>query len=89
MNVLIFGATGMIGGGALRECLEDPGIARVVTLGRSSAGRRHEKLSEISHADLLDYSAIEPQLSGFDRLLLLSRRVVNGPHRARLRSSDL
>jgi uncharacterized protein YbjT (DUF2867 family) len=66
VKVLIFGASGMIGGGALRECLEDPGIARVVTLGRSITGGRHEKLSEISHADLLDYSAIEPQLSGFD-----------------------
>ena len=32
MNVIIFGATGMIGQAVLRECLLDPGVTRVVTL---------------------------------------------------------
>ena len=66
MNVLIFGATGMVGQGVLRECLLDPGVARVVTIGRSATGQQHPKLREIVHADLYDYSSIEHELSNFD-----------------------
>lgn len=66
MRVLIFGATGMVGQGALRECLLDDGVNEVVTLGRSGTGQSHAKLREIVHADLLDYGALEGQLSGFD-----------------------
>ncbi|TCR64994.1 NAD-dependent epimerase/dehydratase family protein [Bosea sp. BK604] len=66
MRVLIFGATGMVGQGALRECLLDDGVSEVVTLGRSATGQRHPKLREIVHADLLDYSTIEGELAGFD-----------------------
>ncbi len=47
MNVLLFGATGMIGQGVLRECLLDPGVERVVTIGRSATGQQHAKLTEI------------------------------------------
>jgi uncharacterized protein YbjT (DUF2867 family) len=66
MNVLILGATGMVGQGALRECLADPEVTRVLTVGRTLCGQRHPKLREIVHADLLDYSAIERDLVGFD-----------------------
>ncbi len=66
MNVLIFGATGMVGQGVLRECLLDPGIASVVTIGRSATGVSNPKLREIVHADLTNYAPIASQLSGFD-----------------------
>jgi uncharacterized protein YbjT (DUF2867 family) len=66
MNVLLFGATGMIGQGALRECLLDRAVASVVAVGRSAAGVSDPKLREIIHADLTDYAPIESQLSGFD-----------------------
>ena len=66
MNVLLFGATGMIGQGVLRECLLDAGVLRVTTIGRSATGVRHAKLQEIVHADLWNYAAIEDQLRGFD-----------------------
>lgn len=66
MKVLIFGATGMVGQGALRECLLDPGVEEVVTIGRKATGQRHAKLREIVHADLTDYSAIEAELTGLD-----------------------
>jgi uncharacterized protein YbjT (DUF2867 family) len=66
MNVLIWGATGMVGQGALRECLADPEVGRVVTVGRTASGRQHSKLHDIVHTDLFDYSAIEGELSGFD-----------------------
>jgi uncharacterized protein YbjT (DUF2867 family) len=66
MNVVIFGATGMVGQGVLRECLLDPGVESVLSIGRRGTGQRHPKLREIVHADLLDFSAIEDDLSGFD-----------------------
>ena len=66
MNVLLFGATGMVGQGVLRECLLDPGVASVVSIGRSPTGVSHPKLREILHADLTNYAPIESQLSGFD-----------------------
>jgi uncharacterized protein YbjT (DUF2867 family) len=66
MRVIIFGATGMVGQGVLRECLLDPGIDRVLVVGRSSTGVRSAKLTEITHDDFTDYSAIEPQFTGLD-----------------------
>jgi uncharacterized protein YbjT (DUF2867 family) len=66
MNILLFGATGMVGQGVLRECLLDPGVESVVSIGRSASGTSNPKLREIVHADLADYSSIEPQLAGFD-----------------------
>src|SRR5690242_19578970 len=66
MNVLLFGATGMIGQGVLRECLLDADVEHVVTIGRSATGLQHPKLREIVHKDLSDYSSIEQQLRGFD-----------------------
>ncbi len=66
MNVVIFGATGMIGQGVLRECLLDPEVQRVVTVGRTPTGQQHPKLEEIVHADLFDLTAIEPELTDLD-----------------------
>src|SRR5260221_3393787 len=65
-NVIVFGATGMIGQGVLRECLLDPEVQRVVTVGRTATGVHHAKLRDIVHADLMSYGAIEADLSGFD-----------------------
>jgi uncharacterized protein YbjT (DUF2867 family) len=66
MKVILFGATGMVGQGVLRECLLDPGVETVLAVGRSPVGQRHAKLREIVHLDFMDYSAIESQLAGFD-----------------------
>ena len=66
MNVLLFGATGMVGQGVLRECLLDPDVDSVVAIGRSPSGRLHSKLREILHGDFTDYKPIESQLRGFD-----------------------
>jgi uncharacterized protein YbjT (DUF2867 family) len=66
MKVLIFGATGMVGQGVLRECLLASDVDLVVTIGRSATAQQHPKLREIVHPDLFDYSSIENQLSGFD-----------------------
>ena len=66
MKVILFGATGMVGQGVLRECLLDAGVESVLAVGRSPTGRQHAKLREIVHDDFIDYSAIEPQLAGCD-----------------------
>ena len=66
MKVILFGATGMVGQGCLRECLLDSGVESVLAVGRSATGQRHAKLCEILHDDFLDYSAIESELEGFD-----------------------
>jgi len=66
MKVLIFGATGMVGQGLLRECLQDPAIDSVRVVGRTPVGIRHPKLSELLPADLYHYDTVEEQLRGYD-----------------------
>jgi uncharacterized protein YbjT (DUF2867 family) len=66
MNVLLFGATGMVGQGVLRECLLDAEVQQVLAIVRRASGQRHPKLREVVHADFLDFSAIENDLAGFD-----------------------
>ncbi|HET9425326.1 MAG TPA: NAD-dependent epimerase/dehydratase family protein [Gemmatimonadaceae bacterium] len=59
MKVLLFGSTGMIGQGVLRECLSDSGVTEVVTVVRASTGRNHPKLHELVHADFTDFSSLQ------------------------------
>jgi uncharacterized protein YbjT (DUF2867 family) len=66
MNVLLFGATGMVGQGVLRECLIDSGVRLVKTIGRTAAGIQHVKMREVVHKDSWNYSSIQDELSGFD-----------------------
>jgi uncharacterized protein YbjT (DUF2867 family) len=66
MNVLIFGATGMVGQGVLRECLLSTEIALVQTVGRTPVNQRHSKLRNVVHNDMWNYTAIEDKLTGFD-----------------------
>jgi uncharacterized protein YbjT (DUF2867 family) len=66
VKVILLGATGMVGQGVLRECLLDPEVEGVLTLGRNATLQRHEKLHEIVHDDLSDLSAIEGKISGYD-----------------------
>jgi uncharacterized protein YbjT (DUF2867 family) len=69
MKIILFGATGMVGQGALRECLLDPEVEKVLAVGRRATGQRHDKLREIVHKDFLDFSAIEDELAGYDACL--------------------
>ncbi len=66
MKILLFGATGMVGQGALRECLMAEDVSVVQTVGRSGTGQQHSRLREVVHADLFDCGAIEGQLASFD-----------------------
>lgn len=66
MKVLIYGATGMVGQGVLREALKADDVTLVQTVGRSPTGLQHSKLREVVLADLHDPASIESQLVGFD-----------------------
>jgi len=66
MNVIVFGATGMLGQGVLRECLLAPDVERVLAIGRSGTGAQHPKLHQMAHGDLWHYEAIESELRGYD-----------------------
>lgn len=66
MNVLIFGATGMVGQGVLRECLLDTDVQSVRTVGRKVTGKQHARLSEMELVDLHNYNGVESQLTGFN-----------------------
>jgi uncharacterized protein YbjT (DUF2867 family) len=66
MKVILFGATGMVGQGVLRECLLDARVERILAIGRSPLDQTHEKLRAISHNDFLDFAPLEAALSGYD-----------------------
>jgi uncharacterized protein YbjT (DUF2867 family) len=66
VDVILFGASGMVGQGVLRECLLAPDVGRVLSIGRTVTGQQHPKLRELVRADLYDYSEIEPDLAGYD-----------------------
>jgi uncharacterized protein YbjT (DUF2867 family) len=66
MNVILFGATGMVGQGALRECLLDPEVHQILSIVRTPTNQQNPKLRELLHPDFFNYSDIEPQLTGFD-----------------------
>jgi uncharacterized protein YbjT (DUF2867 family) len=66
MKVIVFGATGMVGQGVLRECLLAPDVDEVLVIGRTPTGQRHEKLRELIHRDFTDFSAVESRLAGYD-----------------------
>ena len=63
-HVVIVGATGMVGGYALRSALENPAIASVTTIGRRKLGISHAKLKEVLHQDFADCSALAETLVG-------------------------
>jgi uncharacterized protein YbjT (DUF2867 family) len=66
VKVIVFGATGMVGRGVLRECLADPAIERVLVVGRNATGVTDGKLHEIVRADLFELSDLADELSGYD-----------------------
>jgi uncharacterized protein YbjT (DUF2867 family) len=65
-HLVIVGATGMVGGYALRYGLDDPAVERVTVIGRRNLGISHSKLKEVLHRDFADCSALAEPLSGQD-----------------------
>jgi len=69
VKVVLFGATGMIGQGVLREALLDPEVTHVLCIGRTSTGKQHEKMSEIVTATPGDLASVASDLAGYDACL--------------------
>lgn len=66
MKALLFGSSGMVGQGVLRECLLDPDVEQVVSVVRRATGSTQPKVREVVHGDFHDFSAIEPAIAGTD-----------------------
>ncbi|MEV0900326.1 NAD-dependent epimerase/dehydratase family protein [Actinoplanes sp. NPDC049802] len=66
MRVIVFGATGMVGQGVLRECLLAPDVTGVLVVTRTPTGVHHAKLREVTLTDFTDLSPIEAELTGYD-----------------------
>jgi uncharacterized protein YbjT (DUF2867 family) len=66
MRVILFGATGMVGQGVLRECLLDPDVERVLAVGRRPTGRAEPKLEELVLSDMQDFTPVAGRLAGYD-----------------------
>jgi uncharacterized protein YbjT (DUF2867 family) len=66
MRAILFGATGMVGQGVLRELLLDLDVDRVLIVSRRPAGVPNPKVLEILHTNFYDFSSIEKELSGYD-----------------------
>jgi uncharacterized protein YbjT (DUF2867 family) len=65
-GLVIVGATGMVGGYALRYALDHPAVGVVTAIGRKPTGLTHPKLNEVLHQDFADCSALASALSGQD-----------------------
>ena len=66
MKLILLGATGMVGAGALREALASSDVEAVLSVGRHSCGVKHPKLRELPLPDLFNFAAVESQLIGWD-----------------------
>jgi uncharacterized protein YbjT (DUF2867 family) len=66
MKVILFGATGMVGQGVLRECLLDPAVDTVLAVGRSPIGQQDAKVRDLVHADFTNFRDVAAQLAGYD-----------------------
>jgi uncharacterized protein YbjT (DUF2867 family) len=66
MNVVLFGATGMVGAGVLLECFADPRVTSVLVITRSPTGRSHPKLREVLHPDFFNFESLRADFTGCD-----------------------
>jgi uncharacterized protein YbjT (DUF2867 family) len=65
-RLVIVGATGMVGGYALRHALDHPAVECATAIGRRTLGLSHPKLKEVLHRDFADCSALAAPLTGQD-----------------------
>ena len=65
-RLVIIGATGMVGGYALRSALEASAVGAVTVIGRRKLSISHPKLKEVLHPDFADCSALAAPLTNQD-----------------------
>jgi uncharacterized protein YbjT (DUF2867 family) len=66
MKAILFGASGMVGQGVLRECLASADVESVLLVGRSASGVAHAKVRELVRPDLHEWESVAGELSGHD-----------------------
>ena len=66
MKVILFGGSGMVGQGVLKECLKDPVVTEILSIGRGSLGIPDPKFKEVLQKDFTDFSNLESQWKGYD-----------------------
>ena len=69
LRYAIVGGTGMIGSGAVIECLTHPDVERILVVGRRASGVEHEKVTDLVHEDFHDFSDAVDAFRGFDACL--------------------
>ena len=66
MNVILTGATGMVGKGVLLESLDHQLVDKVLVIGRNPVGIKHPKLKELIHHDFSNFSGVTDELKGYN-----------------------
>jgi nucleoside-diphosphate-sugar epimerase len=66
VKIVLFGATGMVGRGVLRQCLLDTGVESVLCIGRKPSGVMHPKLRDLIRADMFDFNIDAAEFNGYD-----------------------
>jgi nucleoside-diphosphate-sugar epimerase len=66
LKILLFGATGMVGAGALLECLADDRVKSVLSISRSPTGRSHPHLRELIRSDFFHYDDLRTEFAAID-----------------------
>lgn len=66
LNVIITGATGMVGEGVLIECLQHPEVETILLINRKPSNYQHPKIKEIIHSDFFNLTPIADQLGGYN-----------------------
>ena len=68
-SLVIVGATGMVGGCALRYALDNSQVKLVTSIGRKGLGISHPKLKEVVHQNFADCSPLANVLSNQDAVV--------------------
>src|SRR5690242_12874168 len=68
-RLVIVGASGMVGGYALRFALDNSAVKSITSIGRKRLGISHPKLKEALHQDFSDCSPLTDVLSGQDAVV--------------------
>ena len=84
-RLVIVGATGMVGGYALRYALDHPAVGATTAIGRKPTGLAHQKLNEVLHQDFSDCSALAGVLSDQDAAVFCLGAYTGGVPDAELR----
>jgi uncharacterized protein YbjT (DUF2867 family) len=66
MKVILFGGTGMVGQGVLRECLLDRDVTNILSVVRAPSGQTHPKLRELVHDNFVDFTSVATDLFAYD-----------------------